>query len=293
MFHTPNQTFMAKIYTQAPLPFMGQKRRWNKDFKVALLKEFGDCHTFIDLFGGSGLLSHFTHTIRPDAAVIYNDYDNYSQRLAAIPTTNALLAELRNILKGYPEQKRISEPVRTKVVDKIAEYDRRGFVDYITLSASIVFSGRYVTSFGELQKSTLYNTLRQSDYTAEGYLDNLTIVHEDYRKLFRKYQNQDGVCFLVDPPYLSTQATTYNGYWKLRDYLDVLRTLHNTNYFYFTSEKSSILELCEWLDDEYKTGNPFKGATRIDYAAHLNYSAGFIDIMLYKHIKPQERRIAA
>lgn len=293
MFHTQNQTFMAKIYTQAPLPFMGQKRRWNKDFKVALLKEFGDCHTFIDLFGGSGLLSHFTHTIRPDATVIYNDYDNYSQRLAAIPTTNALLAELRNILKGYPEQKRISEPVRTKVLDKIAEYDRRSFVDYITLSGNVCFSGNYVTSLGELLKSTLYNTLRQSDYTAEGYLDNLTIVHEDYRKLFRKYQNQDGVCFLVDPPYLFTQATTYNGYWKLRDYLDVLRILHNTNYFYFTSEKSSILELCEWLDDEYKTGNPFTGATRIDYAAHLNYSAGFIDIMLYKHIKPQERRMAA
>ena len=112
---------MAKIYTQAPLPFMGQKRRWNKEFKAALLKDFGDCHTFIDLFGGSGLLSHFTHTVRPDATIIYNDYDNYSQRLAAIPTTNALLRDLREILKDYPDMKRICEPVRSKVISKIAE----------------------------------------------------------------------------------------------------------------------------------------------------------------------------
>ena len=292
MFHPQNPTLMAKIYTQAPLPFMGQKRRWNKDFKAALLKDFGDCHTFIDLFGGSGLLSHFTHTVRPDATIIYNDYDNYSQRLAAIPTTNALLSELRELLKDYPDLKRIEEPMRSKVISKIAEYDQRGWLDYITLSASIVFSGRYVTSLAEIQKDTLYNTLRQSDYTAEGYLDGLTVVHEDYRRLFNRYRQQDGVCFLIDPPYLSTQATTYTGYWKLRDYLDVLHTLHGTNYFYFTSEKSSILELCEWLDDEYQTGNPFKGATRIDYATHLNYAAGFIDIMLYKH-QPTERRDAA
>lgn len=45
-----------KNYTQAPLPFQGQKRRWNGAFKKAL-KEFDDCNVFIDLFGGSGLLA--------------------------------------------------------------------------------------------------------------------------------------------------------------------------------------------------------------------------------------------
>ena len=58
----------AHLPAKAPLPFMGQKRRWNDAFKTALCNEFGDCTTFVDLFGGSGLLSHFTHTIRPDAA---------------------------------------------------------------------------------------------------------------------------------------------------------------------------------------------------------------------------------
>lgn len=38
---------MAKIYNQAPLPFMGQKRRWNNDFKTALKNEFADCTIFL------------------------------------------------------------------------------------------------------------------------------------------------------------------------------------------------------------------------------------------------------
>ena len=284
--------FMPKTYTQAPLPFMGQKRRWNTEFKTAIRQRFGDCHTFVDLFGGSGLLSHFTHAVRPDAQVIFNDYDDYSKRLRAIPVTNQILAELRQVLDGYPELKRIDEPYRSRVLEVIERHDRQGFVDYITLSASIVFSARYVTSLDELRKDTLYNTPRHSDYDAAGYLDGLTVVRKDYRRLFAEYKDRPGVCFLIDPPYLSTQATTYTGYWKLRDYLDVLHTLHDTNYFYFTSEKSSILELCEWLDCEYKTGNPFRGATRIDARTTLNHSASYTDIMLYKHMPAEERRAA-
>ncbi len=275
-----------KTYTQAPLPFMGQKRRWNQEFKRILKTEFTDCNTFVDLFGGSGLLSHFTKSVRPDAKVVYNDYDNYSSRIAAIPTTNALLGELRDIMDGYPENKRIVNPYLGRVLETIEMYERQGFVDYITLSASILFSGKYATSFEELKKNGLYNTIKQSDYSADHYLDGLVVIHEDYREVFRQWEKKDGVCFLIDPPYLSTQSCTYANYWRLRDYLDVLHTLNGTNYFYFTSEKSSIVELCDWLDKEYKKGNPFAGATRIEQRSNLNYNAGYTDIMLYKHIKP-------
>ncbi len=95
-----------KNYIQAPLPFMGQKRRWNKDFKSILKSNFADCGIFVDLFGGSGLLSHFTRSARPDAVVVYNDYDDYSRRLGAIPATNALLAEIRGIMAGYHYKKK-------------------------------------------------------------------------------------------------------------------------------------------------------------------------------------------
>ena len=275
---------MTKIYTQAPLPFMGQKRRWNDQFKTALRNEFGDCTTFVDLFGGSGLLSHFAHSVRPDARVIYNDFDGYTGRLAAIPATNAILAELRTILSDYPRNKRIVEPYRTRILDAIARYDRAGFVDYISLSASILFSSNYVTNLAALRKEHLYNTVRLSDFSADGYLDGLTVTRKDYRELFAEYVHTPHVCFFIDPPYLSTQALTYEGYWRLSDYLDVLHTLNGTNYFYFTSDKSSIVELCAWLDREHRLANPFCGATRIEQATNLNYNSRYTDIMLYRHI---------
>lgn len=280
---------MSKNYTQAPLPFMGQKRRWNADFKTALVENFADCDTFVDLFGGSGLLSHFTKSVRPDADVIYNDFDGYTQRLVAIPTTNAILSELRIILKDVQPLKRIEEPYRSQVFGLIKRYDRMGFVDYITLSASLLFSGKYATSFDEMKKQTLYNRQRQSNYNATNYLDGLSIVHEDYRQLFNRYHQEPAVCFLIDPPYLSTQTTTYSGYWKLRDYLDVLHTLKDTNYFYFTSEKSDIVELCDWLDKECMMISPFQGATRVVQGSHINYNSEYMDIMLYKHIFYKER----
>ncbi len=76
-----------KIFTTAPLPFMGQKRKFLKQFKPAL-KNYPNDAIYVDLFGGSGLLSHTVKSIYPDAIVIYNDFDNYQQRLLNIDKTN-------------------------------------------------------------------------------------------------------------------------------------------------------------------------------------------------------------
>ena len=83
-----------KTYLSAPLPFMGQKRMFIKEFRN-VLKEFPDGAVYIDLFGGSGLLAHVTKREKPEARVVYNDFDNYRQRLENVGRTNALLAELR------------------------------------------------------------------------------------------------------------------------------------------------------------------------------------------------------
>lgn len=79
-----------KTYSRAPLPFVGQKRMFVSEFKK-ILKHFDDKTIFVDLFGGSGLLSHITKRERPDAVVIYNDHDNYRGRLENIGRTNTLL----------------------------------------------------------------------------------------------------------------------------------------------------------------------------------------------------------
>ena len=60
-------TAMKKYhYSQAPLPFVGQKRMFASEFRK-VLKRFSDRTVFVDLFGGSGLLSHITKRERPDA----------------------------------------------------------------------------------------------------------------------------------------------------------------------------------------------------------------------------------
>lgn len=58
-----------KSYNQAPLPFQGQKRKFITEFKKDL-KSFEDVQIVVDLFGGSGLLSHAAKEVLPNARVI-------------------------------------------------------------------------------------------------------------------------------------------------------------------------------------------------------------------------------
>lgn len=155
-------------------------------------------------------------------------------------------------------------------------------MDYITLSSSLLFSMKYATNYEDFTKQTLYNNVRMNEYTTAGFLDGIDVVREDYKTLFGRWSFRKNVCFLIDPPYLSTEVGTYTGYWKLKDYLDVLHTLDRTNYFYFTSNKSNIVELCDWMNRNYQVGNPFKGAVMKKIETQMNYNAKYVDIMLYK-----------
>ena len=270
-----------KNYTQAPLPFQGQKRRWNSSIKAAL-KDFTSCTVFVDLFGGSGLLSRMVKDNRPDALVIYNDFDGYQTRLRNVDKTNKLLSDIRVLTNDVDKGTIIKGSKKEEILKRVEKADNEGYVDYITLSSSLLFTMCYVTSFEKLQKATLYNNVRMSDYIVDDYLDGLEVVNKDYKDLFERWKYRPDVCFIVDPPYLSTDAGTYTEYWKLKDYLDVLDTLKDTNYFYFTSNKSNIVELCEWMSREYAACNPFRGATVRKISSGTTYNAKYIDIMLYK-----------
>lgn len=268
-------------YNSAPLPFMGQKRRFVNHFREAL-REFSSATTFVDLFGGSGLLSHITARERPDARVIYNDFDDYHIRIENVERTNAILTEIRKMLTGIPRSAKVSADAKAQIVALLKERARTGFVDYITISSSILFSSHYATDLRMLQKESFYNNVRQIDYICNGYLDGLEIVKYDYRELFDRHKQTPGVVFLVDPPYLSTDAGHYENYWKLRDYLDVLRVIDGRPFFYFTSNKSNIVELIEWMQSNNIVGNPFVGIVQKECNTNPNHSAKYTDIMLYR-----------
>lgn len=275
----------SKVYKTAPLPFVGQKRNFIKHFKAALSEKEAP-PLYVDLFGGSGLLSRAAKDVHPEAKVVYNDFDNYRKRIKSIAITNKILEDLRVIFDGLERKKVVPKHLQKKAIDRIKQ--EKGFVDFITLSSSLLFSMKYVMTIEELEKETFYNKVRINNYpNASNYFDGIEIVSSDYKKVFAKYKDVSNVVFLIDPPYLSTDCSTYSsdGYWKLKDYLDVLKTLHNQNYFYFTSNKSSIIELCEWISDYTKGENPFKGAAKQEFVTSVNYNSTYTDIMLFKWCK--------
>lgn len=274
---------MKKLYLAAPLPFQGQKRMFAKEY-INVLNQFPENTTFVDLFGGSGLLSHIAKYHKPNATVVYNDYDGYRVRIKHIKQTNELLTQIRQITKNIPRYKPIIGAVRENILARIKNKEREdGYIDYITLSSSLLFSMKYATCYEDLEKETLYNSVKKTDYpSCEDYLNGLTITSCDYKKVFEQYKDVPGIVFLVDPPYLSTDCKTYTMSWKLSDYLDVLSILKEHNFIYFTSNKSSIVELCEWMAKNKDIGNPFEKCQRKEFKAHMNYNSSYTDIMLFK-----------
>lgn len=278
---------MSKIYKTAPLPFQGQKRFFVESYKKALIEmnKKKEVKLIVDLFGGSGLLSHTAKQVLPNCQVIYNDFDNYHQRIKHIPKTNLLLEDLRDLVKNEVQEKRITEAVRTQIVKRIkAEEQKSGYVDYVTISGSLLFSGNYSNNFEELAKQTMYNTVRKSNFDlADDYLLGIDVLRQDYRVLYDRYKNIEGVVFIIDPPYLSTDVSSYiSNHWKLADYLDVLVTLRGSSYIYFTSNKSQLVELLDWLYINYNCENPFQGATKVQRQNRASHNRIYTDIMIYK-----------
>jgi hypothetical protein len=273
-----------KNYVQAPLPFQGQKRRFCNEFKAAL-NSFEKVDIIVDLFGGSGLLSHWAKKIKPNARVIYNDFDDYSLRLNNIEKTNILLTDIREIVGKLERDKKLPDEIKSKILQRISR--EKSYVDYATLSTWLIFSAKYVRSFQELTAQSFYNNVKFVNYELPaGYLDGVEVVKCDYRVLFDKYRHFPNVLFICDPPYLSTDCSTYNSkMWRLGDFLDVINVLWNNSFFYFTSNKSGIIELFEWLGKNFAIAHPFQGAKMKTVQTSLNKSASYIDIMLYKEIK--------
>ena len=99
-----------KTYSRAPLPFLGSKNHFVKQYRE-LLKHATGIDTVVDLFGGSGILSRIAKDVLPNARVVYNDFDNYCARLEMIPTTNAIIGEMRPLVDGMKRCRRLPPPI--------------------------------------------------------------------------------------------------------------------------------------------------------------------------------------
>ena len=103
---------MKNMNLSAPLPFVGQKRMFAKEF-IKVLEQFPEDTVFVDLFGGSGLLSHIAKRSKPDATVVYNDFDRQINCLPILgswwviryPNINQLKGNLENAFLNVSRKK--------------------------------------------------------------------------------------------------------------------------------------------------------------------------------------------
>lgn len=255
-----------KEYSKPPLPFEGNKKLWRKKYKE-ILKEFEDIEIFIDLFGGSGILSRWTKNTYKDSIVIYNDFDNYRERLKNISTTNELLRDIREIIKDIPHRKPIDEERTKQIKDLFEDYKNNNkFIDLKSLVHQLHFTKRLNINTADIDgffKEILYNNLNKNNIEiSEDYLTGLNIVSMDWKKLynycketFKDYK----ICFILDPPYLYTDKSQYNcRYWKLSDSIELLDILKNYPFIFFNSSKSGFKELIDSINRMFNTKITYK-----------------------------------
>ncbi|MCL7726169.1 hypothetical protein LQU85_09605 [Actinobacillus pleuropneumoniae] len=274
-------------YTQAPLPFTGQKRMFLRHFTDVLNKNIegdGDGWTIIDVFGGSGLLSETAKRTKPLAEVIYNDYDGYSERLKHIEDINRLRREIYQIVDGIiPKNKRINNTLKQKIINKINNFN--GFIDLASLSSWLLFSGNQVSTLDELYQHDFWHCVRKSDYPeANGYLSGVEIICESFHQLLPRFQDKDKVLLILDPPYLCTRQESYKQE-RYFDLIDFLRLIHLTKppYIFFSSTKSEFIRFIEYLI-ESKSDNweVFEGYQRITLQTSASYNGKYEDNLVYK-----------
>ena len=279
----------VKEYSKPPLPFEGNKKLWRKNYKE-ILKEFEDIEIFVDLFGGSGLLSNWTKNTYKDSIVIYNDFDNYRERLNNIPTTNELMKDLREIIKDIPHRKLIDDEKTKQIKDLFEDYKNNNkFIDLKTLVHQLHFTkclNVETSNIDKFLKYKLYNNLNKNNIEiSEDYLNGLNIVSMDWKKLynycketFKDYK----ICFILDPPYLYTDKSQYNcRYWKLRDSIELLDILKSYPFIFFNSSKSGFKEFLDAINRMFNTKITYKNVSqnmthildeREDYCLYSNKS---------------------
>jgi len=275
---------VAKIFKQAPLPFIGQKRYFIKSFCEVLndnIHGLGDEWTIVDVFGGSGLLSHNAKRLKPHAKVIYNDFDNYAQRLKHIDDINRLRQQLAEVLKGIPRKNKIDPKTHALIIETIKNFD--GFIDVDCVWAWLLFSGNQAESLNQIYtQPVLYNRLRKSDYPdAKDYLTGVEVVSKSFDELLPEYVNNEKTLLILDPPYLFSKQ---RGYRKAKDFGLVsfikLMELIRPPFIMFSNYRSEILD---YFDYQIKRNDErFLNYKYTSISAPLNNVGFYRDNMIYK-----------
>lgn len=241
----------------APLPFQGQKRNSSKMFQKLLLENFDDSYIFVDLFGGSGLLSRIAKDTFPNADVYYNDFDGYHKRLENIELTNEILEVVHNYLRGkYCKNDKLSNNDKQNVLEIFKKYDEEhDYIDWRTLGQQVLFSGQTATTLKELcEEGIFYNKIRTKLFDVnhcKNWCNDINVTKLDWLENITNWKSKDisKVLFIADPPYLGTNVDSYSESqdWDVNTFLEINWQLKGTNNFFFTSDKSNLIQFDEFI----------------------------------------------
>ena len=274
-------------YTQAPLPFIGQKRRFLNHFKTLLKQHIpndGDGWTIVDAFGGSGLLAHTAKQVLPKARVIYNDFDGYAERLQNINDTNKLRTIIADLLAHYPRNQKLPETLKKAVQAALNSFG--GYIDLDCMASWLLFRGRQTTDLNDLiYNHTYFNHVRLSDYpSADGYLDGVEVVSKSYHELLPEFQDNSKALLVLDPPYVSTAQGAYRkaGYFGMVEFLRLMR-LVRPPFVFFSSTRSELLDYLDLIVNEKAEGwQNLQDYQKNSVHITMNKTAHYEDNMIYK-----------
>ncbi len=237
-------------YYKPPLPFMGNKTRILKTIKACLEKvEITKDTIFLDVFGGSGLIAHNLKMWYPNNRVIWNDFDNYQERLNKISITQEILEKI-NALKIQSKEK--ITPQESKAIKEILESYPAKDLDCITISAWLAFSGNYATTKEQLLRLNFYNKPPKALNDSKGYLQGVERVSMDFKDLLDKYKG-DSILPILDPPYLQTQKGNYRMHFMVKDFLHLMDRIKDFKIcLLFSSTKSENQEILEYFNIPYQ-----------------------------------------
>lgn len=224
-----------RAFREPPLAFSGNKKYWAAELmdEASLLPPGA---TVWDVFGGSAVCARCIKDARPDVRVIWNDFDNYSDRLRHIAESEELRKTLYRMFGGVGDASlcRPLTPDEARAFHEVcvAHHQRFGFFDDLLVrrwSSIGCPKGFYdLNNPPEKLFSRVPRTpLKVAD--AERWLDGLEITRCEARQL----PIQDGDFVILDPPYVETTCSEYRGSGTLRPLRDAYNILRRRNFILF------------------------------------------------------------
>lgn len=260
------------IIKKPPLPFLGAKSRAIRSiYEYFKDIDLSDC-IIIDLFGGSGLLANMFKQMYPESTVIFNDFDNYKDRIDRMEETKEQFEYIWHKLNEIHKYdfSVYKKPKLTKEQLKVFnEYVKNlpDTADKITIYSKFNFRGCFSTN-PDLKTRYVANksgTIEIKKF--KDYLKGVEVVSEDYKNIMNKpkYNKQTEnkkIIYLLDPPYSHTSQHLYKGQFTLKDTMDLIKNIKDNYFVFFSSEASSGSEYFE-----YNYSRPYK---KVEYSARCS-----------------------